>query len=94
MSPNSRQESVIHCCICPCLSFSERNDFEICNILWLSLMTGMYTDHVLTFLHIFISYEQDIKDLGFDTVELNADYMGLNEENLLRLIRMVRNSGT
>ena len=50
----------------------------------------MYTDHVL---HIDISYEQDCKDLGFDTVELNAGFMGLDEENLLRLIRMVRNSG-
>lgn len=41
------------------------------------------TGYVLTFLHVFISYEEDIKDRGFDTVELNADYMGLNEENLL-----------
>ena len=38
-------------------------------------------------------YEQDCKDLGFDTVELNADFIGVNEANLLRLIRMVRNSG-
>ncbi|KAG0601765.1 hypothetical protein M758_11G138000 [Ceratodon purpureus] len=56
--------------------------------------TGGWAEHILRKgPGSFRQYVQDCKDLGFDTVELNAGFMGLDEENLLRLIRMVRNSG-
>lgn len=37
--------------------------------------------------------DQDCKELGFDSIELNASFIELNEDNLLRLIRLVKNSG-
>ena len=55
-------------------------------------MIEIYIYRLLT-CQIDISHEQDCKDLGFDAVELNADFMQLDEENLLRLIRVVKNSG-
>lgn len=36
---------------------------------------------------------QDCKDLGFDTVELNTDFINLPEDDLLQLIRVVKNAG-
>uniref|UniRef100_A0A7I4BGW6 Phosphosulfolactate synthase n=1 Tax=Physcomitrium patens TaxID=3218 RepID=A0A7I4BGW6_PHYPA len=56
--------------------------------------TGDWAEHVLrTGPGSFKQYVKDCKDLGFDTVEINADFIGLNEDNLLRLIRMVKKSG-
>ncbi|KAH9323385.1 hypothetical protein KI387_018024, partial [Taxus chinensis] len=33
----------------------------------------------------------ECKDLGFDVVDLNVDSLMIPEENLLRLIRMIKN---
>lgn len=38
-------------------------------------------------------FQTDCKELGFDSIELNASFIELNEDNLLRLIRLVKNSG-
>lgn len=56
--------------------------------------TGGWAEHILRKgPGSFKQYVQDCKELGFDSIELNASFIELNEDNLLRLIRLVKNSG-
>ncbi|KAH9570797.1 hypothetical protein CY35_02G060200 [Sphagnum magellanicum] len=54
---------------------------------------GGWADHVLTKgPSIFKQYVQECKELGFDAIELNTDFIHLPEEDLLRLIRSIKSA--
>ncbi|CAM6067849.1 unnamed protein product [Sphagnum tenellum] len=56
--------------------------------------TGGWTDHILTKgSSIFKQYVQECKELGFDAIELNTDFIHLPEEDLLHLIRSIKSAG-
>ncbi|XP_057823359.2 protein HEAT-STRESS-ASSOCIATED 32 [Cryptomeria japonica] len=53
--------------------------------------TGDWADHLLQRgPSAFRQYVQECKDLGFDVIDLNVDSLMIPEENLLRLIRMIK----
>ncbi|CAK9217388.1 unnamed protein product [Sphagnum troendelagicum] len=55
---------------------------------------GGWTDHILTKgSSIFKQYVQECKELGFDAIELNTDFIHLPEEDLLHLIRSIKSAG-
>ncbi|KAG6548067.1 hypothetical protein Mapa_010501 [Marchantia paleacea] len=56
--------------------------------------TGGWAENMLKKgLPFFNEYVQECKDLGFDIVELGTDFLDLQEADLLRLIRLVKNAG-
>lgn len=56
--------------------------------------TGGWAEHVLAKgPSVFKQYVQDCKDLGFDILEWNTGFLNFPEEDLLRLIRIVKNEG-
>lgn len=56
--------------------------------------TGGWAEHVLQRgPSAFKQYVQDCKDIGFDILELNTDFLSFQEEDLLRLIRLVKSEG-
>lgn len=56
--------------------------------------TGDWAEHLLRQgPSSFKQYVEECKALGFDTIELNAGSLKLPEEALLRLVRLIKNSG-
>lgn len=56
--------------------------------------TGGWADHMLKKgPQFFNQYVKECKDLGFDIVELSNEFLNLREEDLMRLIRLVKNAG-
>ncbi|CAK9858434.1 unnamed protein product [Sphagnum jensenii] len=56
--------------------------------------SGGWADHVLAQgPSVFRQYVQECKDLGFDAIEVNTDLIGLQEEDLLHLIRTIKSAG-
>ncbi|ONK61067.1 uncharacterized protein A4U43_C08F25920 [Asparagus officinalis] len=56
--------------------------------------TGDWEEHILRQgPSSFNKYVEDCKQLGFDTVELNAGSLKVPEETLLRLIRLIKSGG-
>lgn len=58
------------------------------------MSTGGWAEHLLSRgPSAFKEYVQECKDIGFDTLELNTDFLDFQEEDLLRLIRLVTSEG-
>ncbi|XP_047310998.1 protein HEAT-STRESS-ASSOCIATED 32 [Impatiens glandulifera] len=56
--------------------------------------TGGWAEHLLRQgPSAFKEYIEDCKQLGFDTIELDAGSLGISEQSLLRFIRMVKSGG-
>uniref|UniRef100_A0ACD5UH90 Uncharacterized protein n=1 Tax=Avena sativa TaxID=4498 RepID=A0ACD5UH90_AVESA len=56
--------------------------------------TGDWAEHLLRQgPSSFKQYVEECKELGFDTIELNAGSLKLPEETILRLVRLIKNSG-
>ncbi|KAI5083127.1 hypothetical protein GOP47_0002870 [Adiantum capillus-veneris] len=58
------------------------------------MSTGGWAEHMLMKgPSAFKQYVQECKDVGFDTLELNTDFLNFQEDDLLRLIRLIKNEG-
>ncbi|KAM3213753.1 hypothetical protein ACQJBY_066267 [Aegilops geniculata] len=56
--------------------------------------TGDWAEHLLRQgPSSFKQYVEECKELGFDTIELNAGSLKLPEEAILRLVRLIKNTG-
>lgn len=56
--------------------------------------TGGWAEHVLLKgPSMFKQYVQECKDIGFDILEWNTSFLNFSEEDVLRLIRFVKNEG-
>ncbi|KAJ4899825.1 Aldolase-type TIM barrel family protein [Raphanus sativus] len=57
--------------------------------------TGDWAEHVLRSggPSAFKEYVEECKQLGFDTIELNANLLEIPEDTLLRYVRMIKNGG-
>ncbi|KAJ3679405.1 hypothetical protein LUZ60_017416 [Juncus effusus] len=56
--------------------------------------TGDWAEHILRKgPSSFKNYVQECKDLGFDTIELNAGSLKMKEDSLLRLVRLIKSLG-
>uniref|UniRef100_A0A1J3JLA4 Phosphosulfolactate synthase n=1 Tax=Noccaea caerulescens TaxID=107243 RepID=A0A1J3JLA4_NOCCA len=56
--------------------------------------TGDWAEHVLrSGPSAFKEYVEECKQLGFDTIELNANSLEIPEETLLRYVRLIKNGG-
>ncbi|MCO5554448.1 hypothetical protein L7F22_007978 [Adiantum nelumboides] len=58
------------------------------------MSTGNWAEHLLMKgPSAFKQYVQECKDIGFDTLELNVDLLNFQEDDFLRLIRLIRSEG-
>lgn len=58
------------------------------------MSTGGWAEHLLMKgPSAFKQYVQECKDVGFDTLELNTDFLNFQEDDLLRLIRLIKSEG-
>ncbi|XP_047169012.1 protein HEAT-STRESS-ASSOCIATED 32-like isoform X2 [Vigna umbellata] len=56
--------------------------------------TGVWDEHVIPKTPSdFKEYVEECKQLGFDTIELNAGSLGIPEETFLRFVRLVKSAG-
>ncbi|XP_057472065.1 protein HEAT-STRESS-ASSOCIATED 32 [Actinidia eriantha] len=56
--------------------------------------TGDWAEHLLQKgPSAFKEYIEECKELGFDTIELNVESLGVSEETLLRFIRLIKSGG-
>ncbi|KAH7426517.1 hypothetical protein KP509_10G004400 [Ceratopteris richardii] len=58
------------------------------------MSTGGWAEHLLakgpsSFKH----YVDECRDIGFDTLELHADHLNMQEDDLLRLVRLIKREG-
>lgn len=56
--------------------------------------TGGWAEHVLAKgSHLFRPYLEEVKDLGFDVVELSTGFISIPQEDLVQLVRAVKDAG-